>query len=122
MANPARYIFPLILALTPLAGAAADEKETPASPQSIANGKALFNGVGCWSCHGFSGQGAATGPQIGPNTTPKEVFLIQLRTPASVMPPYTSRVLTDGQIGDIYAYLHSLPAPPKAKDIPLLSP
>jgi cytochrome c1 len=37
------------------------------------------------------------------------------------MPPYTSKVVSDQAVADIYAYLKSVPAPPLAKNIPLLN-
>jgi mono/diheme cytochrome c family protein len=94
--------------------------------QSIAAGKVLFNTVGCWSCHGFNGQGAmsrgiASGPHIDARVLPLEAFAHQLRSPLSVMPPYTEAVLSDAQVADIYNYLRSLPRPPAAQDIPLLA-
>jgi mono/diheme cytochrome c family protein len=98
----------------------------PGDDSSIANGKALFNTVGCWSCHGFNGQGAmsrgiASGPHINARVLPEAAFIHQLRAPSGVMPPYTAEVLSDEQVRDIYHYLSSLPVPPALKDIPLLS-
>ena len=37
------------------------------------------------------------------------------------MPPYTSKVVSDSELADIYAFLQSLPQPPAAKSIPLLN-
>jgi cytochrome c1 len=37
------------------------------------------------------------------------------------MPPYTKKVASDQELGDIYAYLQSIPEPPPVKSIPLLS-
>jgi mono/diheme cytochrome c family protein len=111
------------------AGLASRSMAAPAetSDQSIAAGKLLYNGVGCWSCHGFNGQGAmsrgiASGPHINARVLPLEAFAHQLRSPLSAMPPYTEAVLTDAQVVDIYNYLRSLPLPPSLKDIPLLNP
>jgi len=36
------------------------------------------------------------------------------------MPPYTAKVLPDGDLTTIYAFLQSRPAPPAVEDIPLL--
>jgi cytochrome c1 len=38
------------------------------------------------------------------------------------MPPYTSKITSDAELADIYAFLQSLPHPPDAKNIPLLTP
>jgi cytochrome c1 len=37
------------------------------------------------------------------------------------MPPYTEKVVSGQEFADIYAFLKSLPEPPKAKSIPLLN-
>jgi len=69
------------------------------------------------------GQGAAqTGAaRIGPPVLPFEVFQAYVRAPGNNMPPYTSKALPDKDLADIYAYLKSIPMPPKGKDIPLLN-
>jgi mono/diheme cytochrome c family protein len=109
------------------ASAAGEPEQAAATSNehSVAAGKVLFNSVGCWSCHGFNGQGAtsrgiASGPRINARVLPEAAFLRQLRSPVSVMPPYTETVLTDEQAAQIYAYLRSLPEPVPAKDIALL--
>ena len=37
------------------------------------------------------------------------------------MPPYSGKILSDGDLADIYAYLQSIPKPPDATSIPLLN-
>jgi mono/diheme cytochrome c family protein len=37
------------------------------------------------------------------------------------MPPYTTKVVSDQDLADIYTYLKSLPPPPPASSIPLLN-
>jgi mono/diheme cytochrome c family protein len=108
----------------PICAAPADEA-TPPAEQSVAAGNALFNSVGCWSCHGFNGQGAtsrgiASGPRINARVLPEAAFLQQLRSPMNVMPPYTQAVLSDGQAAAIFEYLRSLPVPRPVREIPLL--
>ena len=39
-------------------------------------------------------------------------------SPAIQMPPYTSKAVPEQDLADIYAYLKSIPMPPKGKDIP----
>lgn len=87
------------------------------------NGKKLFHNDGCYECHGTEGQGAAevTGPRIGPPQIPFEGFSAYLRHPTGQMPPYTSKVVSDQDLADIYAFLESRPKAPPAKDIPLLN-
>lgn len=84
-----------------------------------ANGKKLFETIGCFECHGYAGQGGAAGPKlIDPPAFP--AFIVQLRTPRQQMPPYTARVLTDQQAADIYAHVLTFPKPPDVASIPLL--
>ena len=105
-------------------GAAAQQSAaqgTPATPAGNAqNGKKRYNAVGCWQCHGYSGQGGA-GPKIAPNPTPWSAFANYTRTPNGQMPPYTEKVLPHSDLADIYAYMQSIPKPPDPKSIPLLN-
>ena len=84
-----------------------------------AKGKQLFTTIGCSQCHGFAGQGGAAGPKLI-DPTPFAAFIVQLRTPRQVMPPYTERVLTDQQVADIYAHVKTFPLPPDPATIPIL--
>jgi len=87
------------------------------------NGKKLFMANGCYECHGREGQGAAqTGAaRIGPPQLSFEGFQNYVRKPTNQMPPYASKAIPDQDLTDIYAYLKSIPMPPKGKDIPLLN-
>jgi mono/diheme cytochrome c family protein len=89
-----------------------------ASPE---HGKAVFMKMGCWQCHGTVGQGGA-GPRIAPDPIPDETFAAFLRTTSRAMPPYREKILSDGDLSDIYAYLQSIPKPANAQNIPLLQP
>ncbi len=100
---------------------------TPSSLSSLAgnaqNGARVFVADGCYECHGRVGQGSTqTGaPRIGPPALTIDGFARYIHAPTGNMPPYTSKVVSDQDIADIYAFLKSLPAPPPAKDIPLLN-
>lgn len=86
------------------------------------NGKQLFVKDGCYQCHGYGAQGAAsTGPRLGPDALPYDAFIRQLRTPANEMPPYQSALVSDTQAADIYAFIKSVPKSPDPKSIPLLN-
>ena len=118
----------MIVAALMLARAVA-EAQTPgtaaraqAAPTGNAqNGKKLFTSYGCYECHGREAQGGAAGPRIGPNPPAFAAFQRYVRQPAGQMPPFTSKVVSDAELADIYAYLQSLPQPPPAKSIPLLN-
>jgi ubiquinol-cytochrome c reductase cytochrome c subunit len=108
----------LVVAL--MAGAARAQ-DAPAGDGG--KGKELYFRDGCYYCHGYVGQGSRmAGPRVAPMALPFDAFKTQLRTPSNEMPPYTSVVITDAQVADIYAFLHSIPGPTHAaKDIPLLN-
>ena len=126
--NPAISFFAIalllavaLLAAYPNARAQQSSEATPAG--NAQNGKKLFMGYGCYECHGREGQGAAqTGAaRIGPPQLSFEGFQSYVRSPKNQMPPYSAKAVPEQELADIYAYLKSIPMPPKGKDIPLLN-
>jgi mono/diheme cytochrome c family protein len=101
---------------------AAQESKTPDTPAGNAeNGKKIFNKNGCYECHGREGQGSTmTGPRIAPDPIAFDVLSSYVRKPTGEMPPYTTKVVSDQELADIYAFLQSRPHPPAAKAAPLL--
>ena len=91
---------------------------TPAG--NAANGKKLYESVGCWQCHGFSAQGGQAGPRLGPEPIALPAFIRYIRQPTRSMPPYTVKVLKDSDLTDIHAYLKTVPKPLDPASIPLL--
>ena len=102
-------VWTIVAAVTGLlVSSAAFAQDTPHG--DAANGKKLFETIGCFECHGYAGQGGFSGPKlIDPPVFP--AFLAQLRTPRQQMPPYTEKVLSDQQAADIYAHLLTFPKP-----------
>ena len=85
------------------------------------NGEKLFVSYGCYSCHGRHAEGSsATGPRLGPNAVTLGLLQKYIRQPTGQMPPYTTKVVSDADLVDIFAFLQSLPQPPKADSIPAL--
>jgi mono/diheme cytochrome c family protein len=123
----ARYtlltLFIFAAALFGFLSARAQESSGTAPAGNADNGKKLFMSDGCYECHGRLGQGAAqTGAaRIGPPQLSFEGFQSYVRAPKVNMPPYSSKAIPDQDLADIYAYLKSIPMPPKGKDIPLLN-
>ena len=115
------FVFAALLFGFP-AARAQQSSDTPPTGNAQ-NGKKLFMGDGCYECHGRQGQGSSqTGAaRIGPPLLSFEGFQSYVRSPKNQMPPYTSKALPDQDLTDIYAYLKSIPMPPKGKDIPLLN-
>lgn len=99
----------------------APAKAANAPTGNAKNGRTVYTADGCYECHGREAQGGAgTGPKLGPAPLPFPVFAFQVRTPRDQMPPYTSKVLSDAELADIYAFVQSLPQPPKVDSIPQL--
>lgn len=101
--------------------AAAPGTQTNTAPAGNAeNGKRIFVSYGCYECHDRNAQGArGTAPRLGPPPIPFEAFARQVRHPADQMPVYTTKVVSDTDLADIYAFLQSLPRP-QTNNIPLL--
>jgi mono/diheme cytochrome c family protein len=53
---------------------------------------------------------------------PWETFFAFVRSTNRAMPSFSDKILSDGDLEDIYAYLQSIPKPPSAGSIPLLNP
>jgi ubiquinol-cytochrome c reductase cytochrome c subunit len=85
-------------------------------------GKATFVRVGCYECHGHQGQGGVAGLKLAPDPLPYETLAAFVRSSSGPMPPYSDKILSDADLGDIYAYLASIPKPPDPKSIPALNP
>jgi len=87
------------------------------------NGRRIYTSYGCYQCHGHEGQGSTqtAGPRIGPPAISIAAFASALRQPTNQMPPYTSKVVSDSDIADMYVFLQSIPMPPPAASIPLLN-
>jgi ubiquinol-cytochrome c reductase cytochrome c subunit len=117
----------LILALAASARAESQPQRSPTSAPagSAARGKVAFMSAGCYTCHGTVGQGGA-GARLAPKPRAAAAFMAYVRSGRrgwSViggMPAYPAGVLSDAALGDIYAYLSSIPVPPPAAEIPLL--
>jgi mono/diheme cytochrome c family protein len=117
------FLFVLAAMLLAFPEARAQQAANAPAAGNAQNGKKLFNTVGCYECHGRQGQGAAqTGAaRIGPPLLSFDGFLGYVRNPVNIMPPYSAKAISDQDLADIYAYLKSIPMPPKGKDIPLLN-
>jgi mono/diheme cytochrome c family protein len=87
------------------------------------NGNRIYVADGCYECHGRVGQGSQQtgGPRIGPPALTIDAFARYIHAPTGNMPPYTSKVVSDQDVADIYAFLKSVPPAPAAKDLPLLN-
>jgi mono/diheme cytochrome c family protein len=95
-----------------------------APPGDPVEGKRLYLAVGCFTCHGRSGQGGnmnGPAPILAKTAMPFDGFKGQLRRPVNDMPAYSEQVMTDKQIADIYAFVESLPGPRPTKDMKIFN-
>jgi len=95
-----------------------------APPGDAVEGKRLYLAVGCFLCHGRSGQGGAMNgpaPILAKTAMPFDGFKGQLRRPVNDMPAYSEKVMTDKQVADIYAFVESLPGPRPTKDMKIFN-
>jgi mono/diheme cytochrome c family protein len=110
-------------------GPSSQPKESAAKPAddspagNIDNGKKLFMSNGCFECHGTVGQGSTStgGARLGPPAISFDDMVQYVHHPSGQMPPYTSKVISDHDLADIYAYLKSQPKAQPGKNIPLLN-
>jgi mono/diheme cytochrome c family protein len=105
-------------------GASSVLQAQDAPPGDAGNGKRVYAADGCFTCHGRSGQGGAfngPAPSLAKTEMPFDAFKAQLRDPIKDMPAYSTAVLSDQEIADIYAFAQSLPGARSAKDILILN-
>ena len=101
--------------------------QSPEKAGNAENGRKLFIKIGCYQCHGREGQGGSSapigsyGPRLALTKLPLAAVRAYVRRPAGGMPPYTVKVLSDSEIGDIYAFLKTARAPAPVENIPLLN-
>ncbi|HEX7237321.1 MAG TPA: c-type cytochrome [Gammaproteobacteria bacterium] len=97
--------------------------QPPAEPRGdAASGAKLFVDRACWQCHGLAAQGGGiAGPRLAGRVQVLSAFAAYVRRPAEEMIPYTAKVLPDGELADIFAWLRSLPPPPAVEGLPALS-
>ena len=121
------WVSAVVLGVAQLAGsgiaaqAPATAKPAQAPAGNVEVGRKLFTSYGCYQCHGYEGQGSsATGARLAPNPFPIQAFIAYVRHPAGQMPFYSSKIVPDGDLVHIHAYLSSRPAPPPVASLPLL--
>lgn len=94
----------------------------PAAAGRVDVGAELYSAYGCYSCHADEAQGGQHGPRLGPDPISYARFEWYTRHPTRTMPPYSTVVLTEQDMADIYAFVEAQPQPPPLESIPLLAP
>ena len=103
------------------------QSQKPAAPagkatavnNNVENGRKAFVEHGCYSCHGYSGQGGR-GARLAQSPIPLQAFAKYVQRPNRAMPPFGTQV-SDQELADIYAFIKSIPPSPDPKSIPLLT-
>ena len=90
-----------------IANTGAQAPAAQSSDASVATGQTLYSSNGCDRCHGTSGQGTAAAPRLAGSTDPLPVFRAYVRNPTGSMPAGSAQVVSDQDLADIYAFLHS---------------
>jgi mono/diheme cytochrome c family protein len=114
---------PVLIIITLGMGTLAIARAEDSPKGDVINGKRVYLAVGCFTCHGRSGQGGAyTGPTpiLARTALPFDGFKELIRDPSNNMPAYSDAVLSDKEIADIYAFLESLPGSRSPKEISIL--
>lgn len=105
------------------------QAQNASSAGNAANGKITFMKAGCYSCHGSVGQGGE-GPRLAPHMLPRPTFTNIVRNGKieeglsrywDGMPAFSTRLISDSELADIYSYLASIPTPAPVKDMQLLN-
>jgi ubiquinol-cytochrome c reductase cytochrome c subunit len=111
----------IAIGLVGIAATAAFALTTPAMAQTgdVKHGQTLWDTHGCYLCHGTVGQGGF-GPAVATDLVPYVALAQYVRHPTGEMPPFSEKVLSDAELQDIYAYMHSQPEAKSADSIPLL--
>jgi mono/diheme cytochrome c family protein len=89
-----------------------------------AKGKQTYLNVDCYTCHGRFGEGGNflyPAPPLAGLDMPAEALQAFLRAAPNDMPSYAPAILTNDDIANIAAFLHSLPGRRDPKDFPLLN-
>lgn len=96
----------------------------PPDTGNAVKGKALYNDAFmCYTCHGYSGQNGS-GARLVPMKMTQPAFVAYVRNPSQPnrMPSFSTKVMSDAQLADVYAYIKSLPnSAPDPKTVPLLN-
>lgn len=84
-------------------------------------GKRLYLKDGCFECHGYAGQGGRAHTKLAGTKLSREAFVNFVRNPPpGEMPPYSSKVMSDEGLADIWTYINTFPESRSWKDIPQL--
>jgi len=74
------------------------------------DGRRMFYGFGCASCHGIGGEGGVVGPNLIGEVGSVDDLIGDVRRGPVGMPEFTPEVLSDAQVEKIFQFLEAHPA------------
>jgi ubiquinol-cytochrome c reductase cytochrome c subunit len=117
-----------VLTLVMTVGGTVRAQQAPRAPQpaagaaqAIESGKATWAKLACSTCHGPDAAGTAAAPKLAMTMLALPAFTGYVRKPTGTMPPQGEQMVSDRELGDIFAYLHS-PAIQQAQSAPAPAP
>jgi ubiquinol-cytochrome c reductase cytochrome c subunit len=114
--------FLILIMLTMMVSSVSAQNAQDPPRGNVENGKKIFTSYGCYQCHNYAANGGGAGPRLAPRPILFPAFVRAIRTPRDEMPPYSTKMVTDQELADIYAFLQSIPPAPAVDSIPALRP
>jgi mono/diheme cytochrome c family protein len=96
----------------PFEGMGLDHPQLAATGDPVQDGKALFFGFGCASCHGLKGQGGAVATDLDLDDINLTEFGKDVRRGPKGMPAFPEESISDEDLGRLYAFLESVSEEP----------
>lgn len=87
-----------------------------AAQQAAPSGEEVYvDRLGCWNCHGKTGEGGGTSPALAKSQLSLRKFVKYVRLPSGEMPPYGPALASDAELAIVYRWLdgsEAFKAPP----------
>lgn len=84
--------------------------------QAVPSGEEVYiDRLGCWNCHGTTGEGAGGGVVLSQTPLMLRRFVGYVRLPSKQMPPFTTMMASDAELAIMYRWLdgrEAVQAPP----------
>lgn len=93
---------------TPFEGLSLADLDAASTGNPVIDGRTLFFGFSCASCHGLTGRGAVVGEDLDTSDISPAEFLRKVRKGPKGMPAFIEEVLSDEEAEKLYAFLDSV--------------
>jgi mono/diheme cytochrome c family protein len=79
--------------------------------QAAPSGEEVYvDRLGCWNCHGKTGQGGGGSANIAKTPLPLRRFVSYVRLPSKEMPPFADMLASDAELAIVYRWLDGVEA------------